>query len=258
MEQQMQEKKSSKSILIVVIIVVVIGVAVGIYFFTQGENENTNTKISTTTNTTTNSVADTNATTTDPYADLMQYDDKVIEISSSDGKVIGQAAISIDKMQTMPITVVYFMKVDDSLQKSVAAASGSGEAYYYIANHTSADKIKKGDGTGVLSGAFCNVSDMPDVLKLAQQRSVDIELYRGCDAQYDPWHTTETFFYRYASYYNNYTFDYDEIIGKDTLAIFDSAPYWEADEEIGGWGADDATVILQAEPTTTYSLIYTE
>jgi len=257
----MQEKKSNKAILIVVIVVVAIGAAVGVYFATQGKNENTNTTANTNAGTKTNTASVTNANTatkTDPYADLMKYDNKVIEISSSDGKVTGQVAISIDKTQTMPIAVIYFMKVNDPLQKSVAAASGSGEAYYYITNHTSSDKIKEGDGTGSLSEAFCNADDMPDVLSLAQQRSIDLELYRGCDAQYDPWHTTETFYHIYSSFYNNYTFDYDEIIGKDTLAIFDSAPYWVADEEIGGWGVDDDVVISQAEPTTTYSLIYTE
>ncbi len=260
-EQPTQEKKSNKAILIVIVIIVLLAATLGIYLFTKGENENTNTATDTNTATTTNSSSATNTNTTteaDPYADLMQYDEKIIGIASIDGKVTGLVAISIDKTQTMPIAVVNFLKVDDSLPKSVDAVSGSGEAYHYIASHTTADAINQGDGTGALSEAFCNVDDMPDILALAKERNIDIELYRGCDAQYDPWHSTQTFYHVYSSFYNNYTFDYDKIIGKDTLAIFDTAPYYEADEETGGWGADSATVIAQAEPTAMYDLVYAE
>lgn len=239
--QPISTKKPNQTMLIVVIIIILIGAGVAIYFATQKEDD-----INTTSNTNMENL----------YTDLMQYDDKVIEITSSDGKVVGQLAISIDKTQIRPITVVYFLKVDDALPKSIDAASGAGEAYYYIANHTTAETINEGDGTGALSEAFCNTSEMPDVLGMAQQRSIDLELYRGCDAQNDPFHTTETFYHLYANYYNNYDFDYESLISKDTLAIFDSAPYYVADEETGGWGADDSAVISQAEPTTTYSLIY--
>lgn len=250
--QQTQDKKSSKLILIVVIIIVVLGVAAVIYLTTRSEE-------TTTTTTETNAVATANTTEeADPYVDLIKYDNKIITISSADNKVTGQIAIIIDKTQTMPLAAVYFLKVDDALPKSVAANVGAGEAYYYIANHTTADAINEGDGTGTLSAAFCNTGDMPDVLSLAQKRSIDLELYHGCDAQFDPWHTTETFYHQYISYYNSDTFNYDGIMGNDTLAIFDTAPYYEADEETGGWGADDATVIAQAEPTATYDLIYSD
>ncbi|MBU0597917.1 hypothetical protein KKF61_02880 [Patescibacteria group bacterium] len=254
----MQGKKSNKMMLIIIIIVVVLGAAVAVYFFTQKE-ETTNTAATTNTTAATNATPAANTNTeADPYDGLMQYDDNIIGIASIDGKVTGLAAISIDTAQTMPIAVVYFLKVDDALPKSVAANVGAGESYYYIANHTTADAIKVGDGTGVLSEAFCNPDEMPEILVLAQERSIDLELYRGCDAQYDVYHTTETFYHLYIDYYNNYTFDYDEIIGNDTLAIFDEAPYYEADEELGGWGADDALVISQAEPAATYELVYSD
>ena len=255
----MQEKKSRKTTLIAVVILVVIGAAIGVYFITQNENGNTNTTTTTNTMSAANTASVTNTNSeTDPYANLMQYDDKIIGIASIGGKVTGLAAISIDTAQTMPIAVVYFLKVDDPLPKSVAANVGAGESYHYIANHATSDAINVGTGTGVLSEAFCNSSEMPDVLALAQERSIGLELYRGCDAQYDPWHTTETFYHLYIDYYNNYTFNYDEIVGKDTLSVFDSAPYYEADEEIGGWNADAETVITQAEPAATYNLVYAE
>lgn len=255
-DQPMQDKKSNKTLVAVIIVIVVLGAAAAVYFFTQSE-ETTNTATTTNTAPATNTVTNTN-TGADPYADLMQYDDKIIGIASIDGKVTGLAAISIDTTQTMPISVVYFLKVDDALPKSVAANLGAGESYYYIANHTTADKINEGDGTGTLSAAFCNTDEMPEILSLAQQRSIDLELYRGCDAQYDIYHMTETFYHLYIDYYNNYTFDYDDIVGKDTLAVFDTAPYYEADAETGGWGADDDVVIAQAEPTATYYLLYAE
>lgn len=259
----MQEIKSNKSILIVIIIVVIIGAAVGVYFFTQNGNENTNVTTNTNTATTTNTASATNTVTNtageaDPYADLMKYDNKVVEISSSDGKVTGQLAISIDKTQEMPIAVVYFMKVADALPKSIAAAGGSGASYYYIANHTTAAAVNVGDGSGSFSVVFCNEGEMPNVLSLAQQRSIDIELYRGCDEQYVLDHTATSFYHVYSTFHNNYDFDYDAIVGQDTLAVFDTAPYYEADAETGGWGADNETVIAQAEPTVTYDLLYTE
>lgn len=265
-EQPIQEKKSKKMLMVIIIVIVVLGAAAAVYFFTQSEettNTATTTNTTATTNTTSNTTNATNAVTNtnteaDPYADLMQYDDNIIGIASTDGKVIGLAAISIDTTQTMPISVVYFLKVDDTLPKSIAANVGAGESYYYIANHTTADKINEGDGTGTLSAAFCNTDDMPDILTLAQERSIDIELYDGCDNQYDIFHSTTTFYHVYADYHNNYDFDYDEIIGNDTLAIFDEAPYYEADAEDGGWNADAATVIAQAEPTAMYELVYAE
>ena len=247
-----------KPLIIIIIVILVIGAGAGIYFFMQRE-ETMNTATPTNTNINTNTTGAINTNTeADPYADLMQYDDNIIGIASTDGKVIGLAAISIDTTQTMPISVVYFLKVDDTLPKSIAANVGAGESYYYIANHTTADKINEGNGTGTLSAAFCNTDDMPDILTLAQERSINIELYLGCDAQYDIWHTTTTFYHVYADYHNNYDFDYDEIIGNDTLAIFDEAPYYEADAETGGWDADNAAVISQATPTATYDLVYSD
>ncbi|MFH1367426.1 MAG: hypothetical protein ABIH38_05625 [Patescibacteria group bacterium] len=236
-----------KPLIIIIIAIVVIGAGAAIYFFTQSE-ETTNTAVPT--NTSVN-------TETDLYADLRPYDDNIIGIASLDGKVEGLAAISIDTTQTMPIAVVYFLKVDDALPKSIAANVGAGESYYYLANHTTADAINEGDGTGTLSEAFCNTDEMPEILTLAQERSIDLELYLGCDAQYEVYHTTQTFYHLYIEYYNNYTFDYDEIIGKDTLAVFDAAPYYKADSN-GGYGVDDEVVVSQATPTKTYDLVYSD
>ena len=262
-EQQTQEKKSNKTLWIVIIIILLLGAAVAVYFATQNEEDtsadtttNTTSATNTVTNTVTNTTTNTN-TEADPYADLMQYDDNIIGIASIDEKVIGLAAISIDTAQTMPISVAYFLKVDDSLPKSIAANVGAGASYYYIANHTASDAVNTGDGTGSLSAAFCNPDEMPEILGLAQQRSIDLELYQGCDAQYDVYHTTETFYQLYIEYYNNYTFDYDEIIGKDTLAVFDSAPYYEADSD-GGYGVDYDVVVAEAEPAATYDLVYAD
>jgi len=249
--QPIQEKQSNKAMIIVIVVIILLGATLGIYLFTKKDDSET------TTNTTTNAATVTN-TNTDPYADLMLYDNKLVTISSADDKVTGQMAISIDKTQKMPITVVFFFKVDDTLAKSVAANLGAGESYYYIANHTSTGAVNDGNGTGSLSQAFCNTDAMPDVLALAQQRSIDLELYRGCDAQNDPFHTAETFYHIYSNYYNSSTFDYDKLIGRNTLAIFDTAPYYEKNMETGGFGVQDSTVIAQSVPTIIYDLLYTE
>jgi len=250
----MADKVKKSPLMAIVVVVVVIGVGIGAYFiFSGGETTTTTNQAANT------AVANTGQTAAaDPYADLMQYDGKVITIASTDGKVTGSVAISINQTQDRPIVAVYFMKVKDSLPKSVAAATGSGESYYYIASHAAVADIRSGSGTGVLSEAFCNPEQTPDVLALAQARSIDLELYRGCAAQYDPWHTTDTFYHIYADYYDSSDFNYDLVTSKDTLAVFDTAPFYQEDPEIGGYNADDVTVISQGEITAQYDLIYTD
>lgn len=255
----MANEAKKSPIIAIVVAVVVIGAGIGAYFMLSGKETTTTTNqaANTAVTNTNQAAANTNAAAADPYDDLMQYDGKTVEITSTDGKVTGSVAISIDQTQGRPIIAVYFMKVKDSLPKSIAA-TGGGASYYYIASHAAAANIRNGTGTGTFSEAFCNPEQMPDVLALAEARSIETELYRGCDAQYDPWHTTETFYHIYADYFDSSDFNYNLIIGKDTLAVFDTAPFYQEDPEIGGYNADDATVISQGEITTQYNLIYTD
>ncbi|MFH1597957.1 MAG: hypothetical protein ABIB97_02710 [Patescibacteria group bacterium] len=255
----MADEQKKSPVLIIVIVIVVLGIAIGVYFAMSGGEEITNTNVATNSSSTNTNQTATN-TATDPYADLMQYDDKTIDITSADGKVTGQIAISIDKTQEMPITVVYFMRVDDALPQTIAA-TGGGASYYYIASHAQEADLRAGDGTGSLGAAFCNVDQIPDVLALAQQRSIDVDLYLGCDAQYEVGNSTETFYHIYSSYFNNYTWDYNnDVIGKDKLAVFDTAPFYEEEdfEGVQSWGADNETVIRDGEVMSQYDLIFTE
>ncbi|MBU1075169.1 hypothetical protein KJ705_03750 [Patescibacteria group bacterium] len=246
---------TKKSPMITIVVgVVIIGLAIGAYFLFSGKD---------TTNTTnqpanTNETAVNTNTTVDPYADLKQYDGTTIDITSTDGKVVGQIGIKFDMTETYPISVIYFMKVNDSLPKSRAEVVAAGDAYYYITNHSAEANIRTGNGTGALSAAFCNTDQDPDVLAIAADRSISIELYEGCDAQYDPWHTTSTFYHLYGNYYDSDNFDYEMLTSRDTLAIFDSAAFYVEDTETGGYSADYETVISDGEITSQYSLIYTE
>lgn len=256
MDQENKPKKSPLIWIIVIVIIVVVGGAV-VYFVTQNNNENTNTAIvNTAANKTTNKTATTN-TSADSYADLMKYDGKVVNISSADGKVTGKLAIAYRKGEQMPMQVVYFLKVTDELPKT-AAATGGGASYYYIANHIKAADIRVGKGTGVLSPAYCNKDQTPDVLAMAKAGSVNINTFTGCDDQNDPNASTNTFYQLYSAYYNNYDFDYNKIVGKDTLAVFDSAPFWAADPSTGGYSVDSEKVISQGDITAQYSLTYSE
>ena len=241
----------------------IIGLALVLALTGAGCQKDTNTNkdpnVNAASNANTNKVTNTNASSdTDPYADLMKYDNKVIDITSTDGKVKGQVGIKIDKTEAYPINVVYFLKVNDSLPKSVAEVTGAGETYYYIANHAAAANIQKGNGTGSLSAAFCNTDSTPDILALAESRDIDLDLYLGCDAQYDPWHSTSTFTHIYGNYYNSDTFNYDLVTAKDALAVFDTAQFYAEDPETGGFGADDATVIGQGSISAQYDLTFTE
>lgn len=251
-----QENKPKKSpiIWIIVIIIILVGAAV-VYFVTQNKNENANTAVNTVDNKTTNKTAATNASA-DPYADLMQYDGKVVSISSTDGKVTGKLAIAYREGEQMPMQVVYFLKVTDNLPKSTGAVGGA--SYYYIASHAKAADIRVGKGTGVLPPAYCNKDQTPDVLAMAKAGNLNVSTFTGCDDQNDPSASTNTFYQIYSAYYNNYDFDYNEIASKDMLAVFDSAPFWAADASIGGYSADREKVIKEGDITAQYSLIYTE
>jgi hypothetical protein len=247
MENALPQKKS---FLVWIIIIIVLLVAAGvIYFFAtkKGETANTNTAE----NTTNTAVTNTN-NTADPYAALMQYDGRVVNIASTDGKVTGKLAIAYRAGEEMPMQVVYFLKVDDALPKE--ATSFSGASYFYVANHTTAANVRTGEGTGVLSAITCNPDQMPDVLSLARAGSVTVTTYDGCVNQYEVNASTTSFYQVYSDYYNQYDFDYDKIIKKDTLTIFNSAPFYTA----VGAAPDQATVISQAEIAKQYTLTYSE
>ncbi len=253
------ETKSKKSLLILIIVVILIIVgAAAIYLIAGGKEKPTNTNTITKNTTNDNASDNTNINSaTDPYADLMKYDGKLVEIYSADGKVNGQLAIAYRPTEKMPMQVVYFLKVTDDLPKSTTP-TGGGAAYYYLASHARSDEIRASDGSGTLSAVICYADQTPDVLALARVGSITVDAYDGCSNQYDPYATTDTFYNIYAEYYNNYDFDYDRIVGKDTLALFDSAPYWTADPSTGGASVDDDTVIAQAEIARQYTLIYSE
>ncbi|MFH1207418.1 MAG: hypothetical protein V1668_02315 [Patescibacteria group bacterium] len=251
--QPTQEKKSNKTLLIIIaFLVVMIGAGAAIYFSTQDTNENANTTTNTKTNTT-NSTAASNIAA-DPYASLKQYDGKVINISSADGKVKGQAVIAFQMSEAMPIQVVYFLKVTDTLPMS--RANVGGDSYYYIANHAEAANVRTGQGTGLLNPVRCNKDQMPDLTALAKTRATDVATYTGCSSQYDLSVATDTFYQIYSDYYNNYTFSYDKIVGKDTLAVFDSAPFHTTNSTTGASTADNSQVISQSAVAAQYTLTY--
>ncbi|PIY97156.1 MAG: hypothetical protein COY66_00930 [Candidatus Kerfeldbacteria bacterium CG_4_10_14_0_8_um_filter_42_10] len=250
-EKQLNSKKSNKIALIIIVAVVVIGAGIGIYYATKNQNTNGSSNANATVNKTT---VKTNA---DPYADLMQYDGKVVSISSTDGKVTGRIAIAYRAGEQMPMQVVYFLKVKDTFPKK--ATSFAGESYNYIANHDISANIRTGDGTGVLSAIYCHADQMPDVLSVAKTGSADVQTYTGCAGQYDVYASTDTFYQIYAEYYNNYDFDYNKLISKDALAVFDTSSFYVADASTpGGYSYNRAQVISQGEVIKQYSLTYQE
>ncbi len=263
MENQQPAKKKSPLIWIAVVVILLVGGAAVVYFVMSGD-ENTNTNQTATDTNTAASTTNTASSNTsgpaeeDSYADLMKYDGTEISIASTDGKVEGSVAIQIDTNEEYPIYVLYFMKVNDPLPKVAPATSELSDDYYYVASHGNADTIRDTGSAGALSMAFCNTDAMPDVLAVADTRSIMLDLYEGCDAQYDPWHEIGTFYYIYATYLNSDTFDYQAITDKDTLAVFDEGDFYIADAETGGWGADLDTVVSQGNIVAQYTLTYTE
>ena len=239
MEQEEIKKVGGNKILIyLVVAVVVIAVGVGVYYLLKGGSDG-------------------DSSSTSSSSKSFEYDGKVVQISSVDGKVTGQMAISRDNAQEYPISVVSFMKISDDLPKIKPAVEDLGESYFYIASHVSSEDLRNGSGTGALSAAFCNIDTMPDVLELAKKRTVLTDTYEGCEAQYDPWHDTNTFYHTHLVYYGDDTFDYDRLLNDDVLAIFDQGPFYVSDGE-SGYGVDAKTVIAEGEIAAQYELIYTE
>jgi len=250
MDQQPAQGKKSGGMLVLIIVVVLMFAGVGVWYF-MSKNEQTNTNAVSNTNAATNRAN----TASDPYAAFMQYDNKVVTIASSNGKVTGKMAIAIRKTEEMPIQVVYFLKVKDTLEKK--ATSFGGASYDYIANHAAAADVRKGDGTGVLSPAFCNTDQMPDVLAMARSGSADVTTYAGCSAQYEVGATTDTFYHVYSVYYNAYTFSYDELVALDTFAVFDGSPYYESSTG-GSYRLNAERTVQEGMITKSYALTYTE
>lgn len=249
-----QPKKSSLTWIIVLAVIIVAGAAVYFAFGNKPETTNTNTKANTNTVGNANVAANAN-TNVNSGVDLAQYDGKIVNIASIDGKVTGQLAMAYRPAEPMPLQVVSFLKVKDDLPKTAIATGGTG--YQYIASHAPAAAIRTSD-RGVLSAVFCNASQMPDILALAQTGSVTVDTYGGCADQYSFTALTDTFYNIYSEYYNQYDFDYSRLLGKDTLALFDSGPYWKPDLTTGGSAYDIDEVLADAAVARQYTLTYSE
>jgi len=254
MEQAAQKNPPKKSSLLwIAVLIIALAAGVAVYFIvTSGqENKETNTNTAAV-----NGTAASNVTAkADPYAALQAYNGKVVTIASTDGKVSGRMAIYFNLAEQMPIQVVYFLKVKDALPKK--ASSLGGELYNYIANHDQASEIRQGEGTGVLSAAFCNLDQTPDVLAIAQSGDYNVTTYGGCSAQYEVGASTDTFFHIYVDYYNSYTFNYSLLKAKDTFAIFDASPFYTPNAETG-FDLDEARVIQEGTISAQYALTYSE
>ena len=246
-----EEKKSKKTLIIIIVLIIVVGGGIGLYFaFFSGGEKNVNTVSNTTT-------ANTNAEV-DPYADLMKYDGVIYKVTSSGGRVDGRVGIKIDKTWEYPIHVAYFFKIVDDLPKK--STDYFGESYNYIGSYCTEETMREGDGTGSVSPIFCNTDTMVDVLELTSDLSSGTDVYLGCDDQLDPWHSTDTFTHSFNHYYNNETFDFDELMSNDKLVVYDTTPFYyeEVIEGVTGYNFDDEQVISEGEVQASYDLEYTE
>jgi len=248
----MENGQSNKLLVVIIVVIVVIIGAIGLYFvLNKSEESNTNN------NSSANSAANTNSTS-DPYANLMQYDGQTWQVTSADDKVDGRVGIKINMEWDYPIHVAYFFKANDNLPKSEPTQVDLSSGYYYIANNVEKEKAGSEGMAGTFSDIYCNKETMADILAMTSGLSEATDVYLDCPEIRELFKTTSTFYHAYGLYYNDQTFDINNILKRDLLEVYNSAPFYKADPETGGWGADDSEVVNGSEPVASYDLIFKE
>jgi hypothetical protein len=262
-EQQTQEKKSNKTVLIVIIIVVMIGAAAAVYFFTQSE-ETTNTATTTNATPVTNTAAVTNTNTTtesDSTTNARQYDGKVINVSSADGKIEGLAGVKIAETDGSEyVTVGFFFKIHDTFsQKSTNLGSTH---YSLLANHIKSSETRVDEGGGTVGGIYCEKNVMPDILEITSGNFND-QTRRYIECTYgttDAWEDTDTFYHTYVKPFGFSVFTLEDIYEISKLEIYDASQYWveEMYEGLESAGIDEEAAVANAPILATYTLEYEE
>lgn len=250
----MENGQSNKLLVVIIVVIVVIVGAIGVYFvLNKSEESDTNANSSSSAN----SMANTNSTS-DPYTDLMKYDGQTWQVTSSDNKVEGRVGIKINKEWDYPIHVAYFYKVNDNLPKSEPTQVDLSSDYYYVSNNVAKEKAGSEGMASTFSHIYCNKETMVDILAMTDNLSDATDIYLDCAERLEPFKSTSTFYFSYGLHYNDQTFDINNILKRNLLEIYNSAPFYKKDIETGGWGADDSEVINGSEPVITYNLNFKE
>jgi hypothetical protein len=232
----------------------------------QATNENTNKStanldINAATNSNINTaVKNTNAAhTNDPFKDVRQYDNKIVNFTSTDGKIKGQIGFKLgyDESGKYPMAKTStFLLINDALPQKKDNNGYSG--YYYI-GHLSKAGEERSDNNGNVSGAFCNKDKMIDALEAIDNFTTATNIYSDCLGPMGSFdQTTETFFHHFTSYYLLNEFDYNGIVAKNKFSIIDYSPYMVKSTEYEGFTPNLDQATAEGPIERSYEIKYSE
>lgn len=260
---------TKKSTIIILIILIVILIMAGVLVFKgTGCKKTTNTNQETTkTNLNTNSaVKNTNGTapkgnvnSNDPLANFQQYDNKVVDISSRDGKVKGRIGFKLgyDESGKYPmIKTATFLLINEALPQKKDNQGFTG--YYYI-GHLSKAGEERSDNHGNVSGAFCNKDQMIDVIAAIDDFASATNIYSDCLGPMGSFdQTTETFFHHFNSYYLLNEFNYNDIIAENKFSVIDFSQYMTIANEYNGFSPNTDLATAEGPIEKTYDIEYSK
>jgi hypothetical protein len=186
------------------------------------------------------------------YEELLQYDKKVVNISSADGKLTGTAGFTVgkDNKDKPYLDTYYNLYINDSLPKNSKPIDGLrvGTGYDYINNLVDATNES---GEGDLRSIFCN-KDQPisDPFKSSSTQY-------NCNGEDVSQLTTELFLASFSRWYRNY----DEFLQKTAFELYDSSNYWEEEKDdtgVSSWSVDDDLVVSEGPKVREYKLTFNQ
>lgn len=247
--------------IILVIVVVIAGAAIAFYFAGRDTDTNTN-NTAVTTNSNTTPVSNANQETTNSATIVNQYDGKVLNISSTDGKIEGLAGIKIAEIDgTEYVKVGFFFKIKDAFSQTPTNLRASTQ-YSLLGGHVKIGETRVDDGTGTIGAIYCNKDIMPDALEIASG-NFDDQTLRYIECTYgttDAWADTDTFYHVYSTAFGASVFTLDDIYELNKLEIYDGSQYWveEIIEGLESEGLDDDAAVANGPILATYTLEYEE
>ena len=225
----------------------------------QVSNDNTNTAVENSNQETNVNLTTTNDNDQDPLAGLEQYDNKIVEFSSTDGKINGQIGIKLDDSGEYPLVkTVTFLKINDSLPQKQDAYENSG---YHYAAHLAAEENVRSNHDGQIGATWCNKGESVDVLSSFDSLTDATLKYSECMTDPNSYqYTTETFHHIFASYFLASQFDYQtDILNRNKYYVFDYNDYiYEETYEGGykGWGPNLDQDLAELPIVRTYDIEY--
>ncbi|MBU0706762.1 hypothetical protein KKG41_00110 [Patescibacteria group bacterium] len=252
---------NKKTTIIVIIILIIVGVGIAIFHTGRDTDNNTNSTVAMNNNNTT-PASNTNEGTTNTASDVQQYDGKIFNISSTDGKVEGLAGIKIAETDgTEYVRVGFFFKINDLFTQTPTNLRASNQ-YSLLGGHVKTGETRVDDGTGTIGAIYCDKDVMPDVLEIASGNFND-QTMRYIECTYgttDAWADTDTFYHVYSTAFGASVFTLEDIYELNKLEIYDGSQCWveEAIEGLESEGLDDDAAVANGPILATYILEYEE